>query len=427
MSLSPERRIHSAYRSREPYLAHVGRQFIQSQLKLAFRATFGLPLVQVLAIYSGLKLMRFLMLNWRDPHNPLSGGAERVTQAYLAALAERGHEAWWFANSFEGAAREDSVQGIRIVRGGGRGSSVLSAVSWYRSQKPFDLVIDQHHGIPWYAPWWCRTNCISYIHEVLGPIWRSFYPWPISSIGRTQERWTHWLYRNVPFWVGCESAKRSLQEHSVRDVTIISYGINTQAVPELEPKPLRVPVELIAVSRLAPNQRVDHAVRVAKVLLQRGVETHLIVVGSGEVEGDLKQLADQLELGKAVTFTGQIKEEEKNALMRRAHLLVHTSVREGWGLNVTEANAMGTPAIVYPVPGLVDSTLHNETGIVTREETPESIADGVAALLQTPVEYERLRRNAWERAKTFHWSYVLPRACDWLEGRAKGKTANGRR
>ena len=42
--------------------------------------------------------MRFLMLNWRDPKNPLAGGAERVTLAYLKALAERGHEVYWFAN-----------------------------------------------------------------------------------------------------------------------------------------------------------------------------------------------------------------------------------------------------------------------------------------------------------------------------------------
>src|SRR3954454_23478902 len=35
--------------------------------------------------------MRFLMLNWRDPKNPISGGAERVTLAHLAALVERGH------------------------------------------------------------------------------------------------------------------------------------------------------------------------------------------------------------------------------------------------------------------------------------------------------------------------------------------------
>ena len=32
------------------------------------------------------------MLNWRDPKNPLAGGAERVTLAYLSALVQRGHE-----------------------------------------------------------------------------------------------------------------------------------------------------------------------------------------------------------------------------------------------------------------------------------------------------------------------------------------------
>ena len=81
--------------------------------------------------------MRFLMLNWRDPKNPLAGGAERVTLAYLKALAERGHEVYWFANGFTGCKAEETFDGIHFVRGGGMGSSVLKAISWYRKQKPF--------------------------------------------------------------------------------------------------------------------------------------------------------------------------------------------------------------------------------------------------------------------------------------------------
>jgi hypothetical protein len=56
--------------------------------------------------------MRFLMLNWRDPKNPLSGGAERVTQAYLKALVERGHEVYWFTYAFPGAPAEEVIDGI---------------------------------------------------------------------------------------------------------------------------------------------------------------------------------------------------------------------------------------------------------------------------------------------------------------------------
>ncbi|MCX6927596.1 MAG: glycosyltransferase family 4 protein, partial [Verrucomicrobia bacterium] len=334
--------------------------------------------------------MRFLMLNWRDPRNPMSGGAERVSHAYLGALLERGHEVWWFANDFPGDAPTETVGGIKIVRGGGKGTSILRARQWYRQQQPFDLVIDQHHGIPWYAPWWAGTNSVAYIHEVLGPIWKVFYGWPLNIIGQRQERWTHWLYRKVPFWTPSESTKLALQRHGVREVKVFPNGTDAKPLAELEAKPLKGTVRLITVSRLAPNKRVDHALHITRILLQRGVQAHLTVVGTGESEVELKQMASQPELASFVTFTGQVSEAGKEAELRRAHLLIHTSVREGWGLNVIEANALGTPAIVYPVGGLVDSTVHNQTGIVTRDETPESVAEGVLGLLTKPAEYDRL-------------------------------------
>lgn len=362
--------------------------------------------------------MRFLMLNWRDPENPLAGGAERVTQGYLGALAARGHEVFWFANDFPGAKPETTIDGIRILRRGGIGKSVFDARHWYRSQPHFDLVIDQHHGIPWYAPWWCGTNCVAYIHEVLGPIWDAFYRFPKNAIGRTQERWTHWLYRNVPFWTACESTRDDLRRHGVKNISIIRYGVHTVALPELPPKELDQPLRLIVVSRLAPNKRIDHAIETVRVLLARNVRAHLTIVGSGEIESRLKSQAATLPTN-TVHFTGPLRESDKDALLREAHFLLHTSQREGWGLNVIEGNAMGTPAAVYPVAGLRESTLDNQTGLVSHQETPESLA---ARLLEcAPAQYQQFRRSAWERAKRFHWSVILPKACDWLEAHARGE------
>ena len=369
--------------------------------------------------------MRFLMLNWREPHNPKSGGAERVTLAYLAALVERGHEVVWFANDFPGAVPGEVIEGIRVVRGGGFVTSILAARRWYRQQPRFDLVMDQHHGIPWYAPWWCGTNHIAYIHEVLGPIWNTFYPWPWNWIGRRQESWTHWLYRRVPFFTACESTVSCLRRHGVHHATIIRYGVNTQALPELDSKPLGQPLKLAVVSRLAPNKRIAHCLRALAALRQRGVTATLQVVGTGECEAALKQEAAQLQLTDSVTFTGPLSESDKDAILRSAHFLLHTSVREGWGLNVIEANAMGTPAAVYPVEGLIESTLHDRTGLVAAAETPLALADQIAGVLSDDARYQRYRRAAWDRAKTMHWSQVLPRACDWLEARAQGAPLTG--
>lgn len=359
------------------------------------------------------------MLNWRDPRNPLAGGAERVSHRYLQALQQRGHHVEWFVNQFPGGATREEVDGIPVTRGGGRGTSILAAMEWYRSQPRFDLVIDQHHGIPWFAPWWCGTNCIAYIHEVLGPIWDSFFNWPWNVIGRRQERLTHELYGRIPFWTPSESTRRQLAAAGVQSVTVLPNGVDTVPLADLPPKPLASPLRLITVSRLAPNKRVDHAVRLVAELKRRGLAADLVIVGSGDCEGELRRLVADLGLNELVHFRGRVTEAEKNRLLSEAHFLVHPSQREGWGLNVIEANAMGTPALVYPVDGLVDSTIAGLTGLIARTETPVALANELVGLPSSADRYEQLRRRAWQRSFEFQWDQVLPPACAWLEARAR--------
>ena len=82
---------------------------------------------------------------------------------------------------------------------------------------------------------------------------------------------------------------------------------------------------------------------------------------------------------------------------------------------------MGTPEAVYPVAGLIESTLQDETGLVAAAESPEVLATALRDCLQTPERYQYYRRQAWERSQGFHWEQVLPKAGDWLESRARGE------
>lgn len=362
--------------------------------------------------------MRFLMLNWRDPRNPLAGGAERVTLAFMKGLVDRGHSVHWFTFAFREGSPQEWLDGISIHRSGGVLTAVLAARRWARRQARFDLVIDQHHGIPWFAPWWCRTRCVAYIHEVLGPIWASFYRWPISQFGPMQERWTHRLYRKVPFWVPSESTRGRLLRHGVREVHVLPNGVDLEPLPQLPEKRLSSPLRLIAVSRLAPNKRVDHAIRAVAELRRSGMDARLTVVGDGMMNAELRRMTVELGVEGAVNFAGYQPESVKSEMLREAHLLVHPSVREGWGLNVIEANAMGTPAIVYPVDGLVDSTVDRETGVICGEERPESMATAIRWATADEARYQGLREGAWRRAKTFRWSAVIPQVTSFLEKRA---------
>ncbi len=80
-----------------------------------------------------------------------------------------------------------------------------------------------------------------------------------------------------------------------------------------------------------------------------------------------------------VLLLGRVSEEEKRDRLARAHVLVTTSVREGWGLVVTEAAASGTVPIGYDVPGLRDS-IRASGGVLTRAN-PTSLAFGLVQLL----------------------------------------------
>jgi glycosyltransferase involved in cell wall biosynthesis len=108
-------------------------------------------------------------------------------------------------------------------------------------------------------------------------------------------------------------------------------------------------------------------------------------------------LVGELGLEGRVRFAGYLKEAEKLRVLRESHVLLHPSVREGWGLNVIEANAMGTPAVVYPVDGLVDSTVHEETGYVCGSERPEAMVEGVMWMAGQEGRYARVREGAWRR------------------------------
>ncbi len=102
------------------------------------------------------------------------------------------------------------------------------------------------------------------------------------------------------------------------------------------------------------------------------------VIGSGPQEAMLRRTA-----GPGVTFLGHVSDEEKRERLGRAHALVATSVREGWGLVVTEAAEAGVAAIGYDVPGLRDSI--GASGGVLTPADPASLAVGLVGLLSSAV------------------------------------------
>ncbi len=82
--------------------------------------------------------------------------------------------------------------------------------------------------------------------------------------------------------------------------------------------------------------------------------------------------------------------------MQKSLLILVTSIKEGWGLIVTEAASQGTPAVVYDVDGLRDSVYHSKTGLITTSNTPIKLAEAIKSLLYEPAKFEQIQYSAWK-------------------------------
>ena len=93
--------------------------------------------------------------------------------------------------------------------------------------------------------------------------------------------------------------------------------------------------------------------------------------------------------------------------MSLAHIIIVPAVHKGWGLIVTEGNAMGTPAIGYDVHGLRDSIKDDETGIIIKEKSPAAMAQQAILLLRDSERLSKYSRNALEFAGQFSWDTTV--------------------
>src|ERR1700724_4904844 len=99
--------------------------------------------------------------------------------------------------------------------------------------------------------------------------------------------------------------------------------------------------------------------------------------------------------------------------MAGAYALLMASVREGWGLVVTEATAMGTPAVVYNVPGLRHSVLHERTGLLVFP-SPNALAKGMLRIWRDDDLYKGLSSECVRRSRGF--SFDESAAVLWVGG-----------
>ena len=369
--------------------------------------------------------MRILILNWRDINNPSSGGAEILTHEIAKRLAALGNHVVQFSSFFPGAHHKEVVDNVEIVREGNADIRTLFAsvhfrafLFYQREKGKFDVVIDEVHGIPFFTPWYVKGKKIALICEVASDLWIKVFGSFFGLLGRMVEKFYLFLvYKNILFITISDSTKKDLIENGVNkeDIIVLPMGINVpRNIGEAKKEKEKT---LIFVGRLTMVKGIEDALIVLKKIVKKNKIVKLWIVGRGEARyvQKLKRMCKQLHIEDNVTFYGFVSERQKFILLARAHLLIHPSLREGFGLTIPEAGYVGTPVVAYNSPGLRDIVRNGINGILVAENSPESLASAVMQLLSDESLYQKLCQGAREEARQYNWDNTAKVMLDSLE------------
>lgn len=364
--------------------------------------------------YATIAFMNILILSWRSIGHPNAGGAEIVTMEHAKGWVNAGHKVTLFTSSFENCNDEEVIDGVQIIRRGGQAFGVkIEAFFWYIFGKhdAFDLVVDEFHGIPFFTPLYVRKTKLAFIHEVAKEVWK-LNPWPepFNLIPDLIGSWFEplifkWVYRRVMFMTVSKSTSTDLKKWGIKP-SLIQVIYNGVELPGNLPRlPKYDPCIVGYLGALSKDKGVEDALMVFSELHQKFPEWQFWMIGHGDerILSRLKQLSNDLNISKAIKYWGFVSEAQKFRLLAQSSVMINPSVREGWGLVVIEAAAVGTPTVGYDVPGLRDSIIDGKTGFLSQKNV-RSMVEKVEEILINQKRYQLISKNAVKWAANFKWS-----------------------
>jgi len=338
---------------------------------------------------------------------PRVGGAERQLAALAPLLRERGVEIHIVTRRYPGLSRYELIEDVPVYRLPIHRSKILASLMFTFSAIPTLWRIRPHiihaHGLM--SP----TTIAILAHYFLGV--------PIASkslrggllgdlkrllnkpFGRFRFRM---LKRNVDVFI---TISKEIKEELTREgvppnkCTNIPNGVDLDrfaAASKEEKKMLRENLGLpdgqlvIFSGRLEAEKRVGDLIQIWPELQSRFPNAHLIILGTGSEESDLKKAA-----GEDIHFIGLV--DNVVPYLRAVDIFVLPSVSEGLSNSLLEALASNLPVVVTATGGTTEIVRHKVSGWLIQDYSAKHLSEGITAMLEN----ENLRETCAIEGKRY--------------------------
>jgi glycosyltransferase involved in cell wall biosynthesis len=255
-----------------------------------------------------------------------------------------------------------------------------------------------------------KKNRLCYVNQLAKEV--LFYELPpvISHVSYLLESLEYQTYRHTQFLCYSDSVKKDLRDFGIHSENVSTFPIGIDHARYIPGKKSKDPL-FVFVARLTPMKRPDLCIEAMRIVIRTYPKAKLALVGYGPMEGPLERMIHAYALEQSVFLVNKdalffhvTPKDKKVTLMQQAWALVLPSVKEGWGLVVTEAGACQTPAIVTNVTGLRDSVLPDTTGIfLSANPSAHELARAMIHIIEDASYRKKLSVGARTYSLTFTW------------------------
>jgi glycosyltransferase involved in cell wall biosynthesis len=167
----------------------------------------------------------------------------------------------------------------------------------------------------------------------------------------------------------------------------------------------RDPRRVVMLNRLAPQKRVDLAIRAWARVAADVPDARLDVYGDGPLRDELQELIDELGLSASVTLHGAT--DDRDAIFDRAAVFVTSTAFEGQGLSIAEALARGLPVVSTDVRYGPREAV-GDAGVLVAPGDVDGLAVAIIELLRDDARRTHLSVRARRAAAAFTADAVRP-------------------
>lgn len=173
-------------------------------------------------------------------------------------------------------------------------------------------------------------------------------------------------------------------------------------------KPNHEVFQLVTIGSLVSSKGHKLAIDTINELSQRKISVHLHILGEGLERGILETYISDLKLNSFITLHGNLDYPEQ--ILQKAHVYIHTSYKEAFGLTLIEAMACNLPVVCTDGGGNRDLINEGINGFLVKERNPQELADRIEFLCSNP----EIKTQMGENARKFAEEFGIEEYCDRL-------------